>query len=334
MSWLELHQSLFTHRKTMQAADILDLPEVYVVAHLMALWTWSLDNAPDGVLPDSRRIIGKAAQWSGDPAMFTNALVNAGFLDIDEAGQTVIHDWQSYAGRLIEKREANTERMRRTRAANTLPPNNVAEVTQKENVQSTCDARAGATVQYTTQHNRTEQNTTELNTDKGPEAEMQTARKNDPSVLSLGLNESCPEKLTPISEAKKPIAKKQGYDADMLALWEAYPALGRTRGSLKDLQMVWSKLTAEQKVDAVTGLHAALQSSQFREYPKAPHRWIQGRCWEVFLGDLTPLPSLVPALPNGSGSPHGAGSAMGADSAERLARFQTLRKQMTTGEAQ
>jgi len=159
MAWIELHQSLFTHRKTMQAAETLDLPEVYVVAHLMALWTWALDNAPDGVLPASRRIIGKAAQWSGDPTALVNALFDAGFLDGDEEGRTLIHDWHSYAGRLVEKREANAERMRRARASSTPAPVKAPEEARAESVQRTCVARAGATVPNSTVQNLTEQNT-------------------------------------------------------------------------------------------------------------------------------------------------------------------------------
>ena len=159
MAWIELHQSLFTHRKTMQAAETLDLPEVYVVAHLMALWTWALDNAPDGVLPTSRRIIGKAAQWSGDPTALVNALFDAGFLEGDEEGRTLIHDWHSYAGRLVEKREANAERMRRARATSNPAPVKAPEEARAESVQRTCVARAGATVPNSTVPYPTEQNT-------------------------------------------------------------------------------------------------------------------------------------------------------------------------------
>jgi DNA replication protein DnaD len=43
------------------------------------------------------------------------ALVEAGFLDEDENG-LAIHDWFEYAGRLVEKREQNKERKRRSRA--------------------------------------------------------------------------------------------------------------------------------------------------------------------------------------------------------------------------
>lgn len=123
-----------------------------------------------------------------------------------------------------------------------------------------------------------------------------------------------------VSEQSKPDAKaSSAYPPDMMAFWECYPTEGRTRGSLKELQSDWQKLSAGQKGDAQRGLHAALQTAQFREYPKAPHRWIKGRCWEVFLGDLSPIPALVLTAPAET-------SAFAAGSAERAARFSAIRQ--------
>ncbi len=110
MAWIEVHQSLLTHRKTIELAGLLNLPEVYAAAHLVALWSWSLDNAPDAALPVSERIIARAAQWEGDASDFVQALLVSGFLDVD-ADRYFIHDWDDYAGRLIEKRKANAARM-------------------------------------------------------------------------------------------------------------------------------------------------------------------------------------------------------------------------------
>jgi hypothetical protein len=150
MAWIEVHQSLFTHRKTLELADVLELPEVYVAGHLVALWSWSLDNAPDGILPTSPRIVARAAQWSGDPGQLVDALLEVGYLDM-EGANLCIHDWAMYAGRLVEKRKANAERMRQAREANKA-------LTDKEratHVQRTSSARAGATVPNPTQPNST-----------------------------------------------------------------------------------------------------------------------------------------------------------------------------------
>lgn len=142
MAWIEVHQSLFTHRKTLALADILDLPEVYVATHLIALWTWGLDNAQDGALPSSHRIIAKAAQWTDSADTFVSALVEVGYLDEMEDGEIHIHDWEEYAGRLIEKRKANAARMKAARDANKVRTNTISAT----HVQRTKAARAGATV--------------------------------------------------------------------------------------------------------------------------------------------------------------------------------------------
>lgn len=112
MAWIEVHQSLMTHRKTMELSDDLGIEPVHAVGHLVTLWAWSLDNAPDGVLPNSGRIIARAAHWNGDAPTFVCALINAGFIDICNEGRHHIHGWMDYAGRLIERRQADAKRKR------------------------------------------------------------------------------------------------------------------------------------------------------------------------------------------------------------------------------
>lgn len=109
MAWLEVHQSLPTHRKTDALADLLGIRPVEVVGHVTCLWLWALDNARDGNLTaSSPRAIARAAMWEGDPSRFYNALVAAGFLD--EPG--MIHDWDEYTGRLQEQLERRREKTR------------------------------------------------------------------------------------------------------------------------------------------------------------------------------------------------------------------------------
>lgn len=101
-AWIEVHQSLPTHPKTMEAAMLLDVSEPVIVGHLVCLWTWAVDARPDGVLDLSKpRVIARAARWEGEPGRFVDALVGVRFLDEDGA----IHDWDDYTGRLMERRE-------------------------------------------------------------------------------------------------------------------------------------------------------------------------------------------------------------------------------------
>lgn len=120
MAWIELHQAIWTHRKTVMLAAELGIPEIYAAAHMIHLWCWALDNAPEGDLSGlSARVIAFGAGWPGDPEAFVQAAVRAGFLDRNDSGELRIHDWDDYAGRLIEiqarKRETTRERQRRFR---------------------------------------------------------------------------------------------------------------------------------------------------------------------------------------------------------------------------
>lgn len=113
MAWIELHQAVWTHRKTFELASLLDLDETYAAAHVIRLWSWALDNAPDGNLSGlSDRAIAYGAGWRGEVGIFLGALVDAGWLDDDRR----IHDWEEYAGRLVERRQENARRARIARA--------------------------------------------------------------------------------------------------------------------------------------------------------------------------------------------------------------------------
>lgn len=121
MAWLRVHQSLVNHRKTLAAAHDLNIPTVYLIGHLVTLWLWCIDNAPDGDLTNiSSQDIALIAQWGGDPDLFLNAITGnettrPRFLERIQ-GRLQIHDWYDYTGKLIEQREANKERMRAARA--------------------------------------------------------------------------------------------------------------------------------------------------------------------------------------------------------------------------
>lgn len=136
--WIESHQSLRNHPKVKKAARLADINEFEMIGRLHCLWWWALDYAPDGdVTKYSADDIESAVDWNGTPGAFYNALLQCGFNGhcglLECIGDTtVIHDWQEYGGRLLEKREANRERMREKRATH---------------VQSTTIARTGATEQ-------------------------------------------------------------------------------------------------------------------------------------------------------------------------------------------
>jgi hypothetical protein len=110
--WLAVYQAVFTHRKTFELASALGLDETYAGGHLIRLWLWALDNAPDGDLSGlSDRAIAYGAGWRQESGLFVRALHEAGWLDPD--GQ--IHDWSDYGGKLTERRRQDAARKQRGR---------------------------------------------------------------------------------------------------------------------------------------------------------------------------------------------------------------------------
>ena len=107
MAWIEAHQGLARHPKTKRLARLLNLSLPTVIGHLFLLWWWALDYAQDGDLSrfDDDDICD-AVDYSENASRFVSALTAAGFLD--EGSQ--IHDWDEYAGRLLEKRRVEAER--------------------------------------------------------------------------------------------------------------------------------------------------------------------------------------------------------------------------------
>lgn len=151
MAWIEVHQSLPSHRKTSKLMRALDIKtRAQAVGHLVMLWLWALDNAPDGNLreldPDD---VAEAAGWRGNPDKLLSALQSSGYMDADGC----VHDWGAYAGRLIDKRAANAKRNREARAkkkASCDAENENSDASRAHHERVTCVSRDVATVPYRT----------------------------------------------------------------------------------------------------------------------------------------------------------------------------------------
>jgi|GEM_PF-4536687 len=119
MAWIELHQSVWTHRKTFTLAASLNVLDVTAVGHLARLWCWGLDNlGVEGELSNvTDSVIARAAGWTKKPETFVAALVEAEYIDVMN-DERALHDWESYAGRLLRRRESNALRARTSRARN------------------------------------------------------------------------------------------------------------------------------------------------------------------------------------------------------------------------
>ncbi|KLU61866.1 replication initiation and membrane attachment [Peptococcaceae bacterium CEB3] len=148
MAWIKSNEEIATHPKVRRAARLLNVSVPTMIGHLHIFWWWCLKYAQDGDLTRYEwQDIAEGAGWEGDPDLFLKALTECGyggshgFVERTENG-LLVHDWMEYAGKLIDNRQANAERMRKARGKGVQRTCDA----QGEHVQLMCDARTGARV--------------------------------------------------------------------------------------------------------------------------------------------------------------------------------------------
>lgn len=112
MAWYEAHQTMAKHPKTLRLSRLLKVDRRYAVGLLHDLFSWGLDAAGKyGELTGmEKEDIAAALDLSGKKGLQTvDALVASGYLELDGCCYS-IHDWYEYAGKLMEKREADRKR--------------------------------------------------------------------------------------------------------------------------------------------------------------------------------------------------------------------------------
>lgn len=152
MAWIESHTTLARHPKTLRLAHLLGVSVPTVIGHLHLLWWWALEYAQDGRLAAfSAAEVARACMWEGDPAALRAGLQKSGFVERKQ-----IHDWHDYAGKLIDRRAANRERMRSARDQHVSRTADADDGTRARHVQRTKPARAKHVQSDRTQPNQTE----------------------------------------------------------------------------------------------------------------------------------------------------------------------------------
>ena len=110
--WFEAHETMSRHPKTLKLARLLKVDRRYAVGLLHDLFSWGLTAAEkDGALRGMEAVdIASALDATGKKGQaVVDCLVEAGYLDMRD-GTYFIHDWYDYAGKLMEKREADRKR--------------------------------------------------------------------------------------------------------------------------------------------------------------------------------------------------------------------------------
>jgi len=114
MAWIESHQTLGHHPKTLKLARELKCGVPAAIGYLHLMWWWALDYAPNGlVAADDKPMVARACMWSRRSEQFWAALLTSGFVEVDGDNVLKIHDWMDYAGRLNEQRALRKESNRR-----------------------------------------------------------------------------------------------------------------------------------------------------------------------------------------------------------------------------
>jgi hypothetical protein len=131
MAWVESHQEIGKHPKTKRAARLAGVSIPTMVGHLHLIWHYALDFAESGDVTHLEPWqIEDAAMWDGQEGLLHDALIDAGFIDAGESGERSLHHWHDYAGKLIERRRADSERKKKPSTGNrpktvTAPPAHV-----------------------------------------------------------------------------------------------------------------------------------------------------------------------------------------------------------------
>lgn len=113
LPWIPAYAGLGDHPKLWRMVGALSIEDAQAVGHLLYLWWWATDYAPDGdVSAFSPLEIARAARWRGHADTFVDALRISGFLD----DQTHLNDWDEYAGSVLAQRARDAERKRIARA--------------------------------------------------------------------------------------------------------------------------------------------------------------------------------------------------------------------------
>lgn len=231
MAWIQVNDTLREHRKTYALANALNIEDYAAVGLTVCLWTWALTNAETGnlsVFPP--RAVARACGWQGDASALLDALVASGFLDADYR----IHDWDEYAGRLIEKRESSRERMRtqrrtqkeKTQVFNESLPTPVRSTFDERsaNVQETLCERSAPTVEYTVQYidniRSSGSSSPDCDHDGDPNADLRSLEEAQTAVFDAAKHAGFPD-------APSDLDRLNGFIADYGAAW-VLEAISRT----------------------------------------------------------------------------------------------------------
>ena len=299
MAWIEVHQALRGHRKTLALRRQLGMEsDAQAIGHLVCLWLWTLDNAPDGDLSEmDDATIAYGADFPEERAEeFVKALQKARFLD-----GKCIHNWEEYAGRLIAIRESNRERARKARerkrakGGQKAEPKEPEEEDAPEGVREPCanGARSVREACGATKPNRTQRNPTVPNQTK------QNITLPNPTTQDTTVPDTtAPNTTVPGARAR---AERQRETEWFEQFWQLYPRKGDRH--MSEILFRGEAFTEEEFLEMMDALRYWMQTHKWRvfdgRYAPVSMQWLRQRMWREPRPERTEAPEEKPWTEDG-----------------------------------
>ena len=115
LPWIQVYSNLADHPKIYALVDRMKLRRnSEAVGIVVSLWLWAAKNAPDGDLSGfpERAIADAVGYPSSYAGKLCELLLECRWLDEKEGGGYQIHDWEAYAGMLMDALERQMEKSR------------------------------------------------------------------------------------------------------------------------------------------------------------------------------------------------------------------------------
>lgn len=127
MAWIEAHDTLPDHPKTIAASTALKIDKDALVGKLWRFWTWALTNRASGFIPSiDMGTVAERMRWTKKPSSLFEGLCAVpdgyehGFLFPVEGGY-MIHDWDVYTNRYMAQENARKKDRERKRNGKVIP---------------------------------------------------------------------------------------------------------------------------------------------------------------------------------------------------------------------
>jgi len=230
-TWIIMHTNLFESPRVMAIEDATGLDTYAVIGRLHRVWAWADEHTEDGTTSITPRMFDRIADHDG----FADAMVAAGWLEIDDEGRVRYTNFHEHNGATAKRRAKDAKRNAGKRTKNG-------------------DSQTESTKRPQTVRNDAD----ETRTTCGATKEKKT-KQNSKEKSKNAAGAACPPPIE--------------YSAEFESWWKSYPTRpGASRGSKTQSHAEWVKLTPEQRTQLVKATNNLAKSDTF---PKDAQRFLR-----------------------------------------------------------